>query len=41
MEESLKGSRNVWTEHRVPNEGIRESIQVVEGVCSPIGGKTI
>ena len=28
-------------EHRVPNEGARESIQGVEGVCSPIGGTTI
>jgi hypothetical protein len=27
-----------WTEHRVPNEGARESTQGAEGVCSPIGG---
>jgi hypothetical protein len=26
-----------WTEHRVPNEGSRESTQGAEGVCSPIG----
>jgi hypothetical protein len=30
-----------WMEHRVPNEGARESIQVAEVVCSPIGGTTI
>ena len=30
-----------WTEHRVPNEGGRESIQGAEGVCSPIGGTSI
>ena len=30
-----------WTEHRVPNEGVRESTQGVEGVFSPIGGKII
>jgi hypothetical protein len=29
-----------WAEHRVPNEGARESIQGAEGVCSPIGGTT-
>ena len=28
-------------EHRVPNEGARESTQGAEGVCSPIGGTTI
>ena len=28
-----------WLEHRVPNEGARESTQGVEGVCSPIGGQ--
>jgi hypothetical protein len=28
-------------EHRVPNEGARESAQGAEGVCSPIGGTTI
>jgi hypothetical protein len=26
-----------WTDHRVPNEGARESTQGAEGVCSPIG----
>ena len=30
-----------WMEHRVLNEGARESTQVAEGVCSPIGGATI
>jgi hypothetical protein len=30
-----------WTEHRVPNEGARESTQGSEGVCSSIGGTTI
>jgi hypothetical protein len=30
-----------WTEHRVPNEGFRERTQGVEGLASPIGGKTI
>jgi hypothetical protein len=30
-----------WTEHRVPNEGARESTQGAEGVCSPIEGTTI
>ena len=31
-----------WMEHRVPNEGARESTQRAEGVCcNPIGGKTI
>jgi hypothetical protein len=28
-------------EHRVPNEGARESTQGAEGVCSPIGRTTI
>jgi hypothetical protein len=28
-------------EHRVPNEGARESTQRAEGVCNPIGGTTI
>ena len=28
-------------EHRVPNEGARESTQGAEGVCRPIGGTTI
>ena len=27
-----------WTEHRIPNEGARESTQGAEGVYSPIGG---
>jgi hypothetical protein len=27
-----------WMEHRVPNGEARESIQVSEGVCNPIGG---
>jgi hypothetical protein len=27
-------------EHKVPNEGARESTQGAEGVCSPIGGTT-
>jgi hypothetical protein len=30
-----------WMEHRVPNEGARESTQGAEGVCNPIGGTTI
>ena len=30
-----------WAEHRVSNEGARESTQGAEGVCSPIGGTTI
>ena len=30
-----------WMEHRVSNEGARESAQGAEGVCSPIGGTTI
>ena len=30
-----------WMEHRVPNEGPRESTQGAEGVCSPIGEPTI
>jgi hypothetical protein len=30
-----------WTEHRVPNEGARESTQGAERVYSPIGGTTI
>ena len=30
-----------WVEHRVHNEGARESTQGAEGVCSPIGGTTI
>jgi hypothetical protein len=30
-----------WAEHRVPNEGARESTQLAKGVCSLIGGTTI
>jgi hypothetical protein len=30
-----------WTEHRVPDEGDRESTQGAEGVYSYIGGTTI
>jgi hypothetical protein len=30
-----------WTEHRIPNEGVRESTQGAEGISSPIGGTTI
>jgi hypothetical protein len=30
-----------WMEHRVPNEGARESTQGAGGVCSPIEGTTI
>jgi hypothetical protein len=30
-----------WTEHRVPNEGAKESTQRAEGTFSPIGGTTI
>jgi hypothetical protein len=30
-----------WTEHRIPNEEARERAQGAEGVCRPIGGKTI
>ena len=49
----LRGSASAWqtqkcmltaihgTEHRVPIEGARESTQVVEGICSPIGGTSI
>jgi hypothetical protein len=32
---------NHWTEHGVPNGGVRERTEVAEGVCSPIGGTTI
>jgi hypothetical protein len=28
---------NHWTEHRVPNEGVRERTEEAEGVCNPIG----
>jgi hypothetical protein len=30
-----------WMEHRVHNEGARESTKRAEGVCNPIGGTTI
>jgi hypothetical protein len=30
-----------WMEHRVSNEGARESTQSAEGVFSPVGGTTI
>jgi hypothetical protein len=30
-----------WMEHRVPNEGARESTQRAKGVCNPIGGTTM
>ena len=30
-----------WMEHRVPNEGARESTQGTKRVCKPIGGTTI
>jgi hypothetical protein len=30
-----------WTEHKVPNEGARESTKGAEGVWSPIRGTTI
>jgi hypothetical protein len=30
-----------WTEHRIPNEGARESAQKAEGVCSLLGGTAI
>jgi hypothetical protein len=28
---------NHWTEYRIPNKGVRESTEGVEGVCNPIG----
>jgi hypothetical protein len=28
---------NHWTEHRVPNGGVREKTEGAEGVCNPIG----
>ena len=49
----LRGSARAWqiqkwmltvihsTEHKVPSKDARERTQGVEGVCSPIGGKTI
>jgi hypothetical protein len=30
-----------WMKYRVPNEGVRESTQGAERVCSPIGETTI
>jgi hypothetical protein len=30
-----------WMEHRVPNEGARESTKIAKGVCNPIRGTTI
>jgi hypothetical protein len=30
-------SANHWTEHRVPNEGVREGTEGAEGVCNSIG----
>ena len=30
-----------WMEHRTPNGGARESTQGADGVCNPIGGKTV
>jgi len=30
-----------WAEHKVPNEGARESTQRTEGVCGPLGRSTI
>ena len=32
---------NHWTEHRVPNGGVRERTEGAEGVCNPIGRTTI
>jgi hypothetical protein len=32
---------NNWTEHRVPNVGVRERNEGAEGICSPIGITTI
>jgi hypothetical protein len=32
---------NHWTEHRVPNGGVRERTQEAEGFCNPIGKTTI
>jgi hypothetical protein len=34
-------SANRWTEHRVPKGGVRERTEGSEGICSPIGRKTI
>jgi hypothetical protein len=32
---------NHWTEHRVPNERVRERIEGAEGGCNSIGRTTI
>ena len=32
---------NHCTEHRVPNRGVREGTEGVEGICNPIGRTTI
>jgi hypothetical protein len=32
---------NNWTEHGVPNRGIKERTEGVSGVCKPIGRTTI
>jgi hypothetical protein len=32
---------NHWTELRVPNRGVRERTEGVEGVCNPMGRTTI
>jgi hypothetical protein len=32
---------NHWTEHRVPNAGVREKTEGAEGVCIPIGKTAI
>jgi hypothetical protein len=32
---------NYWIEHGVPNRGVREGTEGVEGVCNPIGRTTI
>ena len=30
-----------WMEHKVPNEGARESTKEAKGICNPIGGTTL
>jgi hypothetical protein len=32
---------NNWTDHWVPNRGVREKTEGAEGVCNPIGRTTI
>jgi hypothetical protein len=32
---------NHWTKHGVPNKGVRERTEGVEGVCNPTGRTTI